>query len=167
MIKLHNGNIRKWTTIVDFLWVYLNPHYSLSVVGLLGLLARRCDMAQSTIILQNARSLAAVSHPCRHPISVRSRFTWSSHQVRCAPTRLMPNWGSLSNTFLLEHESGILMTCPSHHILPAFATVRMLGSPYSSASSWFILLLHALCTSTPPKIIRRMRRSNTLRDSCS
>ena len=45
----------------------------------------------------------------------------------------MPNWGSLSNTFLVGHESGILMTCPSHRILPAFATVRMLGSPYLSS----------------------------------
>ena len=97
--------------------------------------ARRCGMARSTIILQDARSLATASHPCRHPISDRSLFTWSSHPVRCAPLRPMPNWGSLSNTFLVGHESGILMTCPSHRILPAFTTVRMLGSPYSSASS--------------------------------
>ena len=119
--------------------------------------ARRCDMARSTVILQDARSLAAASHPCRYPISVRSRFIWSSHRVRCAPLRLMPNWGSLSNTFLVGHESGILMTCPSHR------TLKMLGSPYSSASSRFILLLHAPCSNTPPKMVRRMRRSNTPR----
>ena len=28
------------------------------------------------------------------------------------------NWGLLSNTFLVGHESGILMTCPSYRILP-------------------------------------------------
>ena len=45
----------------------------------------------------------AASHPCRHPISARCRFTWSSHRVRCAPLRLIPNWRSLSNTFLVRH----------------------------------------------------------------
>ena len=74
---------------------------------------RRSDTARSTTILQDARSLAAASHPCRHPISDRSRFTWSSHRVCCAPLRHMPKWGSLSNTFLVGHESGILMTCPA------------------------------------------------------
>ena len=64
----------------------------------------RSDMARSTIILQHARSLTAVSHPCRHPISVKSRFTWCSHRVRCALLRFMPNWRSLSNTFLVGHE---------------------------------------------------------------
>ena len=128
--------------------------------------ARPCDMARSTIILQDDWSLAAASHPCRHAISARSRFTWSSHRVRCAPLRLMPNWGSLSNTFLVGHESG-LKTCPSHLSLaislPAFATVRLLGPPYSSASSWFILLLHAPCSNTRSKMVRSMRHSNTPR----
>ena len=58
--------------------------------------ARRCD-----IILQGARSLAASSHPCRNPNSERSRFTWSSHRVRCTLLRLVLNCGSLSNTFLV------------------------------------------------------------------
>ena len=39
----------------------------------------------------------------------------------------MPNWGLLSNTFLVGHEFGILITYPSPRILPAFATVRMLA----------------------------------------
>ena len=116
--------------------------------------ARLYDMARSTIVLQDARSLAAASHPCRHPVSDMSHFTWSSHQVHCAP---LGNWESLSNTFLVGHKSSILKTCPSHRILSVFATVRMLGSPYSSASSWFILFLHAPCSNTPPKMVRTMR----------
>uniref|UniRef100_A0A0E4C728 Uncharacterized protein n=1 Tax=Anopheles gambiae TaxID=7165 RepID=A0A0E4C728_ANOGA len=71
----------------------------------------------------------------------------------------MPNWASLSSTFLVGHESGILMTCPSHRILPAFSTVRMLGFPHSPA----ILLLHAICSNTPPKMVRSMRHSHTPR----
>ena len=46
------------------------------------------------------------------------------------------------------HRSGILIIC--HRILPPFANVRMLGSPYSLASSWFILLLQIPCMYTPP-----------------
>ena len=95
------------------------------------------------------------------PIHVNTRSPTSLTSL--APLRLMPNWGLLSNTFLVEHESDILMTCPSHGILPAFATVRMLGPPYSSSSSWFILLLHAPCSNTPPKTVRSLRRSNMSR----
>uniref|UniRef100_A0AAG5DNZ4 Uncharacterized protein n=1 Tax=Anopheles atroparvus TaxID=41427 RepID=A0AAG5DNZ4_ANOAO len=68
------------------------------------------------------------------------------------------------------------MTCPNQRILPAFATVRISGSPNSSASSWFILLLHPSCTYTPPKIVRSTRRSkmpsalassvSSVQDSC-
>ena len=36
--------------------------------------ARRSDMARSTTILQDARSLAVAFHPCRYPISDRFRF---------------------------------------------------------------------------------------------
>ena len=39
---------------------------------------------------------------------------------------LMPNWGSLSNTFLVGHEYGILMTCPSlRHRHDARYTVQL------------------------------------------
>ena len=111
----------------------LSRSLSLSLVCLLTI--EHVDVTWSTIILQDVRSLAAACHPCRHPISDRSRFTWSSHRVRCAPLRLMPNWGSLSNTFLVGHEFSILITCLNHHILPAFVTFRMLGLQYSAASS--------------------------------
>ena len=60
-------------------------------------------------------------------------LAFERHRDRFAPLRLMPNWRSLSNTLLLGYESGILLTCPSHRILLAFATVRMLRSSYSSA----------------------------------
>ena len=85
--------------------------------------ARRCDMVQSTMILQDARSLVAASHPCRHPISDRSRCTWSSHRVRCTPLHLMPNW----------------------------------------ESSWWDISPASSRSNTPPKMIRRKRRSNTPR----
>ena len=75
----------------------------------------------------------------------------------------MPNWGSLSNIFLVELESsGILITCPSHHILSAFVTGRMYGSPYSSETSWIILLFETPCSKTSPKMVQRMRRPECL-----
>ena len=80
------------------------------------------------------------------PIHVVTRSTTglaSPNRVRCASLRLMPNWGSLSNTFLVGHESGILMTCPSHRILRAFSTVRMLGSLVVHPSPPLYMLLHA------------------------
>ena len=74
-------------------------------------------------------------------------------ELAVLPLRLVSNWGSLSNIFLVGHESGIIITRSSHRILPAFATVRML----------VIILLHASCSNTPPKIVRTMRRSKMLR----
>ena len=59
--------------------------------------------------------------------------------------------------------SGILTTCPSHHMIRAFTTIRMLGSSYSSASSCFILLLQTPSSNTPSKLVRGMCCSNTPR----
>uniref|UniRef100_A0A4Y0BIH0 Uncharacterized protein n=1 Tax=Anopheles funestus TaxID=62324 RepID=A0A4Y0BIH0_ANOFN len=64
-----------------------------------------------------------------------------SQRARCAPLRIVPN-GSLTSTFLVGHESGILITCPSHLILPALITVRISAPPNSSASSSSALLVH-------------------------
>lgn len=69
--------------------------------------------------------------------------------------RLMPNCRSLSNAFLVGHESGNLIAYPFHRILPAYATVRLPGSPYSS---WFIFLLQTPCSNTLGTFVYKMSR---------
>ena len=51
-----------------------------------------------------------------NPISDRFHFTWSSHRVRCTALRLMPNWGSLWNTFL----KGIWVRHPHDMLQPSY-----------------------------------------------
>ena len=116
-------------------------------------------MARSTIIFQDARSLGVVSQSCRRLISNRFFFTWSSHRGRCAPLRLMPNWGSLSNTLFGGHESGILMTFPSHRIMPLSGCSVYRIDQHARGSSFFSTLYartHLRCRSAD--VIRETKK---------
>ena len=65
----------------------------------------------------------------KHPESCEGKYIANvhfSHKLKLSVSgQISPN--SPSNTFLVVLEPGILVTCPSQSILPAFPTVRMPG----------------------------------------
>ena len=108
--------------------------------------SRVVQMLSPSTILKNKglfvdlQSFSRMFGPCMQPpIHVDTRSPTSliqpsssvSSPVRHARIEIAVKHLHLS---LIRHEPGILMACPSHRILPDFATVKMLGLSYSSGS---------------------------------
>ena len=78
------------------------------------------DMARLTVILQDDRSLAAASHPCRYLRQALIHLILPS-SLLCSPA---PN---TELGIAIEHESSIYKTCPNHciHCQDARFTVQL------------------------------------------